>query len=249
MQDSLNSTEISRYLTPEFPGSIIIKQKTASTNTDAKELALQNACPYTTVIADTQTAGRGRGEERTFYSPQDTGIYLSILLPYTAENLLKITPAIGVAVCQTIESFTDVKPEIKWVNDILMQGRKVCGILCESIPNTSMAVAGIGINFSTAEFPTALDGIAGPVFVDPPVTRNEFIGTLLNRILGLKYDQCISEYRKRSCVIGKSIRYLEKNIWHTAVATDIDENGCLGIIEDNVRKTLVSGEITLRITE
>lgn len=249
MHDILSSTEIRTYISPAFPGTIIVKPETASTNTDAKQLAAEKANPYTTVIAERQTAGRGRGEHRTFYSPQGTGIYLSILLPCTSETLLKITPAIGVAVCQTIEAFTDVRPEIKWVNDILMRGKKVCGILCESIPGTGMVVAGIGINFSTTEFPEELTAIAGPVFVNPAVTRNEFIGTLLNRIHTLDYDRCIPEYRKRSCVIGESIRYLENNVWHDAVATDIDENGGLVILENNRKKVLVSGEITLRMSD
>ncbi|HJJ54480.1 MAG TPA: biotin--[acetyl-CoA-carboxylase] ligase [Methanocorpusculum sp.] len=245
----MSSTEIRTYISPTFPGTIIVKPETASTNTDARQLAAEKANPYTTVIAERQTAGRGRGKTKTFYSPRGTGIYLSILLPCTSENILKITPAISVAVCQTIESFADINPKIKWVNDILIQGKKVCGILCESIPGTGIAVAGIGINFSTTEFPEELTAIAGPVFVNPAVTRNEFIGTLLNRIFKLDYDQCIPEYRKRSCVIGESIRYLETNVWHDAVAIDINENGGLIILENNRKKVLVSGEITLRMSD
>jgi len=201
MQDAVNSTEIKTYLPSAFPGSIIVKTETASTNTDAKFLRE----PYATIIAETQTAGRGRREDRSFYSPSGTGIYLSIILPHNGEDILKITPAVAVAVCQTIEAFTDIKPKIKWVNDILMDGKKVCGILCETIPGTSFVVAGIGINFSTTAFPDAIADTAGPVFVNPSVSRNEFIGTLLSRLYEMKYNQCIPEYRRRSCVIGKSI--------------------------------------------
>lgn len=249
MQDSLNSTEIRTFLPSAFPGKVIITPETASTNTDARLLAEHGVAPYTTVIAETQTAGRGRGNGRSFYSPQGTGIYLSVILPYSEGNLLKITPAVAVAVCRTIETFTEARPGIKWVNDILMDGRKVCGILCEAVPRTAQVIAGIGINFSTSTFPAAIADIAGPVFTDPPVSRNVFIGTLLANLHGMDYDRSIPEYRRRSCVIGTSIRYMEDNIWHPAFVQDIDDNGGLVIVEDGMTKTLVSGEIRLHPQE
>ncbi len=242
----LNHTEIRSHASSAW--SIVIFAEIPSTNAEAVRIAREQDSCYTAVIADMQSAGCGR-MGRSFFSPRGTGIYLSAILPCDSAYMLKVTPAISVAVCRTIETFSADKVELKWVNDVLMRGRKVCGILCESILEKGVVVAGIGINFATAAFPDEIVDTAGSVFPENvPVSRNEFIGCLLKNLyeVSLDYGRCISEYRSRSCVLGKAIRYSEAGIWHDAVAVDIDGNGGLVVQEDEVRKTLISGEISLR---
>ena len=243
----ISAEKIRQFLQDDFKGEIIVKETTASTNSDAKEYALSGAGAGCVIIAETQTAGRGR-MGRVFYSPKESGVYLTILLHTSPETLLKITPFAGVAVCKTIEAFSDEHPKIKWVNDIFLRGKKVCGILCETIPQTSLAAVGIGINLYPAEFPDELCDIAGPVFSDTSVDINAFIGLLIRNLLDRTlFERAISEYRRRSCVVGKEIRYVEYGVQHEAEAVGIDECGGLVVCENGCEKTLVSGEITLRL--
>ena len=227
-----------------FPGQIVIKSVTGSTNDDAREFA--GFDDWTVIIAEEQTAGRGR-QGKSFYSPKHTGLYLSIVVPAAQENIFRVTPAAAVAVCRTIEKIApDTKPEIKWVNDILINGKKAAGILCETVPGTPHIIAGVGINLTTDTFPEDLETIAGSVF--PKTTdRNVIAATLIRELKSaLTEFNFIEEYRKRSAVIGKPIRYRENNQWHDADCTGIAENGGLIIREKNETRTLTSGEISIR---
>ncbi|HJJ31714.1 MAG TPA: biotin--[acetyl-CoA-carboxylase] ligase [Methanocorpusculum sp.] len=246
---NISAEKILTFLPDDFAGEIIIKDTTASTNADAKEYALCGARVGTAVIAETQTAGRGR-LGRVFYSPEQSGIYLTILLPAEHDTLLKITPFAGVAVCKTIESFSDEHPQIKWVNDVYLRGKKVCGILSENIPQKSLAAVGMGINLYPAEFPEELREIAGSVFTDTSADKNAFIGTLIRNLTDRSlFERTIHEYRRRSYVVGKHIRYIENGVQHEADAVGIDDCGGLIIRENGSEKTLFSGEITLRLAE
>ena len=105
----------------------------SSTNSFVREQANNGAAPNSLVVANEQTAGRGR-VGRSFYSPKDTGVYMSLLLrpkQYSAEQAVSITTMAAVAVCEAIEAVSGEKAEIKWVNDIFVRGKKVCGILTE----------------------------------------------------------------------------------------------------------------------
>ena len=148
-----------------------------STNLEAKRYAASNSEPLQEIpvfIAKSQTGGRGR-LGRSFFSPEETGLYMSILLPIN-ENLIEtdlITPACGVAVCRTIEELSKQEPKIKWVNDIYCRGRKVVGILTEGglkagTDQLSYAVLGIGINLwePTGGFPEEIKKIAGSVLTE-----------------------------------------------------------------------------------
>jgi BirA family transcriptional regulator, biotin operon repressor / biotin---[acetyl-CoA-carboxylase] ligase len=171
---------------------------------------------------------------------------------------VRITTSAAVAVCQTIETISPLRPEIKWVNDILADGRKVCGISCEAVSDfesgmVEYVIVGMGINFKTTVFPDELNGIAGGLFSpDEPVTRNRFAAMAVSRLLSLAADMnnpdIIREYRRLSAVIGRPVKFCEKNVWYEAEALDVDENGGLVVREADGRvRTLVSGEITLRV--
>jgi len=183
-----------------------------STNITAKDKAAAGAEHGTVVIADYQTAGKGcRG--KTFFSPAGRGIYMSFILDagfICLNNPASITASAAVSVCQTIEYTTGKSPKVKKVNDIFLDGRKICGILTESVigaesHNINFIVLGIGINFNTplSDFPEELQGIAGSLFESetPPVSRNELTAEIIKAILypkvKLNEEQMLEEYNKR----------------------------------------------------
>ena len=152
---------------------IELRKSVTSTNTLLKELAdvAEAAAPWKVMIAEEQTAGRGR-MGRSFESPEGTGIYLSILMkPHIpAEKAVRITTAAAVAACRAIEECTAETPSIKWVNDVYVRGKKVCGILTEGSadPATGLlnwAVMGIGFNVYKPQngFSDAIKDVAGPI--------------------------------------------------------------------------------------
>ena len=251
--DILSAEAIKSHLPADFSGDIVVKEITESTNSDAARLA-KDANHGTVIISDAQTAGRGR-LGKSFYAPKG-GIYMSVILKLglTFSDAVLVTTAASVAVCKAIEAVSNVRPKIKWVNDILLEDKKICGISCEAVSFGEMidsVILGIGVNFSAQEFPDDLQDTAGVLFEKPTVSRNRLIAEILKNILSETKDlssrNFIDDYRRRSAVIGKPIRYLENNVWSDAEAVGINENGGLIILENGKEKTLVSGEITLRI--
>ena len=251
--DILSADAIKSSLPADFSGEIIVKEITESTNRDAACIA-KEALHGTTVIADAQTEGRGR-LGKSFFAPAG-GIYMSVILKLglAFSDAVLVTAAASVAVCKAIEAVSDVRPQIKWVNDILLDGRKICGISCEAVfsgETVDSVILGVGVNFSAQEFPEEISETAGVLFDEPPVSRNQLIAEILKNLLAETADlssrKFIDDYRRRSAVPGNPIRYLENTVWHDAEAIGIDENGGLVILENGTEKTLVSGEITLRI--
>ncbi len=241
---------------------IIHLSSTDSTNAYLKDLARAGAKEGTVVFADRQTAGRGR-LGRSFYS-LDGGLYMSILL--RPENgvfdALVITAAAAVAVSRAIESLCDKKCLIKWVNDIYIDRKKVCGILAEGalFPDGKLdfAVLGIGININDPKggFPDEIKDIATSLFGCGKTPEN-FKENLLNAVFDefLKLYENLSDrafmnfYRERSFVIGKDIYYIKNGEKHFATAVDIDDSGRLLAEDENGIKTIDSGEVTVRINE
>jgi len=165
-----------------------------STNITAKEFSLSGAAHGTVIIADSQTKGKGR-HGKAFHSPPGHGIYMSFVLnpdqlSISTNSLITLSAAI--TVCEAIEAVTDKSPKVKWVNDIFLDGRKVCGILTESVIGAQShiqqgIILGIGINFTTPlhEFPDQLQQTAGALFEaqSPPITRNQLISEIIYRII------------------------------------------------------------------
>lgn len=240
-------------------GSIELHDVIDSTNIRAKALARQGAAHGMAVLAESQTAGHGRFG-RTFYSPQESGIYISFILrpEIPADRAVRITAMAAVAAARAIERLADVRAEIKWVNDVCIEGKKVCGILCEAGLNPDngrldYAVAGIGINVGFREFPEELRGIADSVsnVCGKKISRSRLTAELMNELNAL-YPQLesggfMAEYRARSNVIGRDVIVLRGNERRQAKALDIDDDGSL-IVEtpDGRREILHSGEISVR---
>lgn len=231
-------------------------QQVDSTNTQAKRLIDGGEREAFLVAADSQTAGRGR-QGKSFYSPAGTGIYISLAVHPNVrlQNAVTATTAAAVAVCRAIEKLTDAKPQIKWVNDVYCNNRKVCGILTEAITDFELGivtsiVVGIGININTASFP---DNVENAGALNAGVKRARLIAAVADELLDIIFEEhsnFIDYYRSRSMILGKSINYIEKGRITPAVAVAIDETGGLVVRNANgEQKTLRSGEISIRWQE
>ncbi len=236
------------------PAGIRIYDTLESTNTEAKKLALNGAAEGTFVFADGQSAGRGR-KGRGFYSPAGTGVYMSAVLrpETTVKEALTITGAAAVAVCRAIEAVFPCETSIKWVNDIMLNGRKVCGILTEAAADfesgsVESVVLGIGVNFCTV-FPEYLEKTACSLAErpEPGRTRNRLAAELINSVLSMDSDGFIDEYRRRSAVSGRPVEVTEAGRSYTAFACGIDERcGLMVKLGDGSLRTLRSGEVSVR---
>lgn len=232
-----------------------------STNTYLKELAPHEKSSMCAVIAQTQTAGRGR-LGRSFASPPCTGLYMSLLLhpQLAAEETSLLTTMTAVAVCETIEELSDEKPAIKWVNDIFCRGKKVCGILTEAAFSAESgladyAVIGMGVNLLEPEggFPPELAEIAGSVFgtgsMDGDI-RCRFAAELLNRLTERIKETPrahIDEYRSRCFVLGKEVEVITPREIYPATAIGLDDDcGLIIRLADGSLRTIFSGEISVR---
>jgi BirA family biotin operon repressor/biotin-[acetyl-CoA-carboxylase] ligase len=232
-----------------------------STNQLLREMAQAGAGHGKTIVAAAQTAGRGRLGRR-FHSPPDTGVYLSVLLrpPLTTEQALSISVTAAVAVCEAIETVSDQKAQIKWVNDVLVGGKKVCGILTESsfrMESRKMeyAVLGVGINVYTPEggFPDDIAAVAGSVLRSRRVdARNritaEFLNGFMRRCGDPDQPDTLGEYRRRSCVVGRRITVRAGNQEMPATALGIDETcRLIGRYDAGAVSSLSSGEISIKL--
>lgn len=230
-----------------------------STNTLAKELGEAGAAEGTVVIASHQTAGKGtRG--RSFYSPDATGLYMSVLLRPTmhAKDALLITTAAAVAVCRAVERLSAKQPLIKWVNDVYCDGKKVCGILTESSLKTGSAmldyaVLGVGVNVSppTSGFPKDIEQIAGTVF-DTPTDVSPLAALILDEFFSLYTAlgerRFVREYRERSCLLGREITVCNGGDTAKTVALDIDDDCRLVVRYENGEVvSLSSGDVSVRL--
>lgn len=230
---------------------------TDSTNKRASALALEGACHGTCVIAGHQTAGRGR-LGRSFYSPERQGIYLSVILKpdFDISKAVLITAAASVATSRAIQTVCGVHPQIKWVNDLYLDGKKICGILTEAITDFESGqitniVAGIGINCSCEDFPDEIQGIAGgiPGSYSKNALAAEVVNQLLDIASNIEARDFIDEYRQSSMVIGKNINVIKTGREPAAAfAEDIDNNGALIVsYSDGTREALTTGEVSIRL--
>lgn len=232
-----------------------------STNRYLKALAASGAPEGTVVIANKQSAGRGR-LGRSFFSPEEKGIYMSILLrPEIAlERAVLITSMAAVAVARAVENVSNLPAQIKWVNDIFLNRKKVCGILTEAGINAETgsleyAVLGIGVNVGTMEFPDELKEIATSVsnecgfLVEKDVLADEILKELELWYPTLWDGGFLKESKERSLLLGKEIRVLDAlagDGFYEARAVDLDELGHLIIERDGRREVLNSGEVSIR---
>lgn len=229
-----------------------------STNTEAKRMIAAEHRADAIVVADAQTGGRGR-LGRSFYSPKDTGIYMSCILhPAGAlEDLVSLTAAAAVAVDRAIRNLTPAKPEIKWVNDLYLDGKKICGILAETVTRAAdggtAIIIGIGLNLSTEDFPEDIAHIAGSLHA-PKIKKSRMIAAIAEELYALAADpsdkRYMDDYRAHSLVLGRRVTFTRGGIATDALAVGIDDAGGLIVrLDDGTEQTLFTGEITLRLAD
>jgi birA, biotin-[acetyl-CoA-carboxylase] ligase region len=240
-----------------------------STNNEAKRLVREgNASELhgTVITARRQTAGRGR-MGKGFFSPDGNSIYATFILPppESPEGQL-ITALAAVAVCEAIEKTTPYKPEIKWVNDVLVDGKKICGILAETIQDStsqSAVVLGIGVNINLNEndLPDELKDIAGSLRMNEE-ERVKFFEVFIESVfccLSCQTDgqgeetlsdvkSLMDSYSKRSILIGKNVFVLRADEKRPATALGIAEDGALIVeYEDGTSEELRTGDVSIRL--
>ena len=248
--DILSAAGVKPFLQSDW--FVQVLDKVDSTNTEVRRRA-QGGAPHRTVVAaNMQTDGRGR-RGKTFFSPHGTGLYFSVLLrpKMNLQDAALITCRVAVAVARAVEALAGLEAQIKWVNDIYINGKKVCGILSEAASDLESGgveyiVVGIGINVSTKDFPEELRDVAASI--PEGINRNRLMAEVLNQLDVCLDGDCMEEYKKRSCVLGKQIEVIYPDRKEAATALDIDGEGRL-VVRDSLGnlKLLYSGEISIKI--
>ena len=263
--DILSPQGIRRFLKPEYRDLDLTVLPTApSTNALVREKANQGCPEGCIIIACEQTAGRGR-YGRQFFSPVDSGVYLSLLLrptAYSPQQATCLTAAAAAAMCQAIEAVTGQQPGIKWVNDIFLHGKKVCGILTEAAVGLETGaldymVLGAGVNLypPVKGFPEEIQPIAGSVLERScPEAKNRLVGEFLNRFWDFyTHPECrtyLEDYRSRSLAIGQNVTVLSAGRAVSAYAYGIDDDFRLLVRYDSGKTEALSyGEIRIQLAE
>ncbi len=234
---------------------------TDSTNARLKQVAKEallseQPVPCRLLLALHQTAGRGR-LGRSFYSPQESGLYFSLLFPVDCswEEVNRYTCVMAVSMAQTVEAFTSHKAGIKWVNDIYVKGKKVCGILGEAVacggalPRS--VVMGVGVNLTppSGGFPPELSSIAGALWEESPSTETKaaFCAEAVKRFFALAKTDVMPAYRERSLLLGQNVTYLREGVFHSGKAVAIDDRAGLVLETESGEQTVLScGEVSVR---
>lgn len=228
-----------------------------STNTQLKKMALEGADVGTALVAQRQSGGRGR-LGRSFSSGEG-GLYASIILPYCqGDDAGLLTTYAAVAVAHAIERVAPVKVGIKWVNDLYVNGKKVCGILAEAVAREGgmCAILGIGVNL-TNKLPPELSDIATTLFdaCGTEVAPDKLFDVILDELSGFeKVDrgEKLDEYRHRCVILDKNIDVIPHNgEKYTAKAIDVLPDGALLVkrAEDGEMIRVFSGEVSARLSE
>ncbi|MDH6364902.1 BirA family biotin operon repressor/biotin-[acetyl-CoA-carboxylase] ligase [Enterococcus sp. PF1-24] len=260
--DVLSVKEIQQaLLKPEWLEEIQVFNESVSTMIDAKKVAIESNPPTALFVADTQTAAKGRFG-RPFFAKPSQGLYFSLLLnPYRSfEELPQYTVIMAVAIAQAIDKIAAVATEIKWVNDIYLNGKKICGILSEAMSDVetmqiSHIIIGAGINFSIPQqdFAPEVQARATSIFPDGQTdcTRNQLMAEIINQFFTLLEEpqNAIKIYREKSFVLGKKVSFVKQGTTYEGLATSITNLGELVVDVDGAAMVLSSGEISLASIE
>ena len=259
--DIVTAEEVDSLLETEWAGHpVVYEEEQESTNQTAKMLAEQGASHGTLVVAERQVSGRGR-RGRTWHSPKGSGIWMSILLrpqihPMSA-SMLTLVAAMAVydAISSRVEGCA-----IKWPNDIVINGRKVCGILTEmssELDNIHYVVIGIGINVNTDDFPEDIAAVAASMHVitGEYYKRAEIIADVW-KYFEKYYDQflqtenlslMVESYNQRLVNMGRKVYIEERGSQYEGTACGIDSEGALLVEKtDGTRTAVISGEVSVR---
>lgn len=261
--DSLTANELSACLTEQRMQSVLCFDSVDSTNNRLRELALDGAPDGQVVIANEQLNGRGR-RGRVFISPKDKGIYLSMLFHPDSlpTDIVEITAWTAVAVNNAIQTVCGFRAGIKWVNDLIINQRKVCGILTEmSVESESgyiqYVIIGIGINVNENEddFPEELRNIATSLSMETNTEYSRaYLASEIIKELDImckawpqKNGKYLDAYRKDNITLGKEIFVIRNSEKKQGVAVSIEDNFSLNICyKDGSRENVSSGEVSIQ---
>lgn len=260
--DVLSEAELLSCLETEWAGGrIVYFDATDSTNAQAKRLAEAHAPHGTLVVSDRQDGGKGR-RGRSWASPSGVGIWMSLILrPKIDPSLASmLTLVAALAVRKGILEETGLSPLIKWPNDLVLNGKKICGILTEmstELMEIQYVITGIGINVNQKEFPPEIRDTATSLSLEAERSfrRSSLIAAILKAfekdyaaflktgdlsLLLEEYNACLVNRGKEVCILDPSGEY-------RAVAEGIDENGSLLVtLPDGTRREIISGEVSVR---
>ena len=261
--EHIKSSEIKKDLNTKYIGKdIYVYKEVRSTNTVAKFLSLNDVENGTVIISEKQTDAKGRSGK--YWESPLGGVWLSIILKPNVDHsrLPLITLATGVAVANTLERIGVENAEIKWPNDIMINGKKVCGILTEAVAKFNVienVIVGVGIdaNLKVSDFPEELQ--EGTTTLKEELGREGDENLLIKMFLEefekisetfykKDYESILKEWRKRSYTIGKIVEVREPfNIYYDAYVVGIGKEGAL-IVEkiDGTLEKVISGECIIK---
>lgn len=258
---------IKRYLSPRMAAlSVLVYDTVDSTNTEARRLLSKSIWRPCLLVAHAQKAGKGR-LGRSFYSPAGSGLYMTLV--YTAqgsaEQTVHVTSAAAVAVCEAISTVCGKEAGIKWVNDLYLDGKKVCGILAETVarPEGHDVILGIGINLTTDDFPDGMRHPAGAVLTanDAFIDQSRLCAIITEKLFDyLDPDhaaRCLEGYRARFLLMGRRVICSRNfaldgtpdpalSVEGTVEGVD-DDYGLILRLDGGIREVLRGGEISVTL--
>lgn len=263
----MNTTRLSRpevilgLDTEEIGRNLVVAEEMDSTNNELKRMAEQGAESGFLVVSDSQTAGKGR-RGRNWASPKGSNIYMSLLLRpgFLPDRASMLTLVAALAVREAILLVTGISTQIKWPNDLVYEGKKVCGILTEMSAEADYihyVVIGIGINVNIKEFPEEIRRTATSLMLESgkKVDRNKIISAFCNSF-EKKYERFVemedmtlllNEYNENLVNNGRSVRIIEPSGEYEGVSEGIDKEGKLTVKkEDGTVTKVMSGEVSVR---
>lgn len=266
--DVFNLQEISSGVPENFlggAGKVLIYDQVDSTNLEARRMILQGYRQGTIIVADTQTAGRGR-LGRHWDSQSGTGIWFSVIIEpgVSIQQSSQYSFVIAVAVAEGIRQATALEAELKWPNDVLVRGKKVCGILLELVAEMTQVhqlIVGIGINANqrSEAFSKEVQMKATSLAIElgHPVHRAEVLSTVLTKIqencLLLEqegFDAIRQKWTALSCMIGREVQVIKQGeICMTGTAKALDSAGALLVRTEQGMETVIAGDVSVRAVD
>jgi len=264
--DRLTSGEILAYIDEKRLETVLCLESTDSTNKTLQTMAIEGAADRQIVIANEQTKGRGR-LGRNFDSPKDSGIYFSYLMKPKQKNpqdATTLTAWTAVAISDAIKEACDIEPQIKWVNDLVLNKKKICGILTEMSIETESGmiqsiIIGIGINVNELkeDFPEEIRNIASSLRIETgkSYSRSKIVAAMIKHMDKL-YDNWpdaaelyLDKYKNKSVTINKevAVKFRDSDNPKNGKAIDINKDFTLKVeYEDGIIETVSSGDVSVR---
>ena len=260
----LSYDELATLLSKERLEQVLYFDSIDSTNNKLRELAKNGAPAGTVVLANHQSAGRGR-RGRNFSSPKDAGIYLSILMRpnCTPQECTSLTPWTAVAITRAIFHLINIAPSIKWVNDLYMNNKKICGILTElSMDNENKKVShvvigvGVNVNESSIDFPLDLRDIATSIYAETnqKINRSKLAFAIIKELDHMianwpeAKDEYLNAYREYNLTTKSQISIVSGDTLIPVTPLNINDDFSLQVRhQDGKLENLSSGEVSIRL--